>query len=330
MKKSWKIAAAALLLSCLIVLLICARLGKRGAASPHDDFFNTGRHITTFTYGEPVTHAFSEKFLDISYVLHPYSVERLVSERCPIAFWLRGNTMGYGLNQFCPSTSYLFPDGGELPSFLDVYVREKDGPVGENFSHLSLFWLSDPFNYFSMEDSGRRLCESTVTTESYRDAADFYEKNFAAAEAGTDPAYCGFTRLDDEEIGGAPACHYSFYRAVEPGAPLKGEYEVRIPYEIYGEHYLFETDQYIYLFAFSGQEPNERYLKTFRTIIDSIQIDPEGFLEPPIWKTENWLEEQDQVYRCVKNLKDMPEYHQFAGTTPDCLQEMIDQLPSDS
>ncbi len=95
-----------------------------------------------------------------------------------------------------------------------------------------------------------------------------------SAEAGQDKS--SFTRLENTEIDDADTYHYCYTNSVEPGGRKRDEEsDVLIPYERYGEHYLFETENYIYLFAFSGAKKDDACLTCFQKVIDSIQVDAE-------------------------------------------------------
>ncbi len=275
--------------------------------------------VNDFTQGAPIT-GITESFLEISYYLPPGEMELLSTEPGTTPFWVRRNISAYGLSQFCPTVSYIFPSEEGEPSFLDVHVRKKGGTLHENYAELSYFASEDYGNPIFPRESGKQLCIGTETTETYESAQDFYEKNFSAAEAGQDKS--SFTRLENTEIDGAETYHYCYTNPVEPGAEKRdGESDVLIPYERYGEHYLFETENYIYLFAFSGAEKDDACLTYFQKVIDSIQVDAESSYNVPIWKTADWLE--TNIRYTVEDLRDCD----LTGSMPESIQNMVHQLP---
>ncbi len=308
-----------LLAAALLLLFQCGcrftektSMSSSGAGLPDGtataDDLTPGVPIGETICGDRITEQTEEAFLEISYLLRPCSVEKIRPETA--TFLTRSNSLPFGLSKFCPTISYVFPNDGAYDSFLDVHVREKSGPVDENFAHLSCFISPCVLTW---QNAG--TAEQTVTVDSYRDAADFFEKNFSAAQEGRDPEYADFTRLDDETAGGVPAYHYRYSRAVDPDAPAKGKWDVPAVYERYGEQYLFETEKYIYVFAFSGQERDEKLLSRFQEIVGSVEIEAGAGAEPPVWAKKGWcLYDPDEV-RLSRN--------ELAGEIPSCLEPYL-------
>lgn len=235
-----------------------------------------GVPIAENIYGDQVTTETEESLLEIRYVLQPYSVEKMRPEVA--TFLTRSNVPAYGLSKFCPTISYVFPNDKAYDSFLDIHVREKGGAVDENFASLSYFVSPCVLTW-----QGGSMAEQTVTVDSYDSAEDFFQKNYGAAMQGDDLEYTEFTRLENVTIGGSSAYHYSYFRNVEPDSPEKGIWDIPATYERFSEQYLLETEKYIYVFAFSGQKNDERLLRRFREIVDSIEINADTASKPPVW-----------------------------------------------
>lgn len=266
-----------------------------------------------------------------------YSSLKYINRSYTVPFWKRTNALSYGLNQFCPTLSFVYPlerpvkeKGGkwrkELDTFIDIHVRKKDGAVGESFCDLT--------SYIG-EKSTSNIALLTEAVVSYHDVADFYEKNFAKAEAGTDENYVKFTRLPDQKIGTVTAYHYSFERNLDAAPPAAGAVQYHINEE-YGEHYLFETDQYIYVFAYSGQLPLKGYeqfyeerdgkvQKLFRSIVEGIEFktDQAKELELPIWANNAWIKEHISG-EPEKVLTQLREAKEIEGELPDCVKELLE------
>lgn len=173
-------------------------------------------------------------------------------------------------------------------SNIDIHVREKDGAIGESFFPYSAYggYYRPARDYLNDHDD-------VVTTESYHDAADFLEKNYGKAMAGESLAYSSFTMLDDVTIDGIPdgtaVFHYEYTRSFDPLQELVallqnnfGSEKHNCAYESYSEQYLFETDRYIYLFAYSGRERNEEHSAYLRQMVESIEIDNDKEVTLPI------------------------------------------------
>lgn len=262
---------------------------------------------------------------------------KYINRSYTVPFWKRTNALSYGLNQFCPTLSFVYPlerpvkekDGKwrkELDTFIDIHVRKKGSAVGESFCDLT--------SYIG-EKSTSNIALLTETVVSYHDVADFYEKNFAKAEAGTDENYVKFTRLPDQKIGTVTAYHYSFERNLDAAPPAAGAVQYHINEE-YGEHYLFETDQYIYVFAYSGQLPLKGYeqfyeerdgkvQKLFRSIVEGIDFktDQAKELELPIWANNAWIKEHISG-EPEKVLTQLREAKEIKGELPDCVKELLE------
>ena len=244
--------------------------------------------------GIPIQSELEESLLDIEYVIPPLSKGYVIRDEkvCMTAslesIWIFTNTfftrftanaLPYGMNRFCPTFSYVFSNNGRYDSFLDIHVRKKGGQIGENFSPLCRF----PGHSISTD-----LADGVVSVDSYRDAADFYDKNFSAADAGNDPEYAGFIRLEDVDVNGLVVYHYNFTRSGYPDESIKNSDNVDIVYEKYGEQYLFETERYIYVFAFSGQEADEKMLTTLRCVVESIAIKEPDTAFSTAWEQNMW------------------------------------------
>lgn len=267
-----------------------------------------------------------------------YSSLKYINRSYTVPFWKRTNALPYGLNQFCPTLSFVYPlerpikeNGGkwktELDTFIDIHVRRKDSAVGENFSDLT--------SYIGQKAESN-IALLTETTESYHDAADFYEKNFSKAEAGQDGNYVKFTRLPDQEIGGTTAYHYSFERNPDAAPPVVGADQYHVE-EQYGEQYLFETERYIYVFAYSGQLPLEGYEKfyeerdgkaqeLFRGIVEGIEFktDASESSEPPVWANNAWIQEHISGTP-EKVLAQLKEAKELRGELPECVKELLEE-----
>lgn len=252
-----------------------------------------------------------------------------------LPFWRRTNALPYGLSQFCPTLSFPYSlrrphdekYNENLDTFIDIHIRKKDGAVGENFCDLTSY-------------IGRRASSDiallTETVESYHNAADFYEKNFAKAEAGTDENYVEFTRLPDQKIGNVTAYHYSFERNMDTVPPPEEEGAYCV-IEAYGEHYLFETDRYIYVFAYSGQLPVKGYKEfyaerdgkvqeLFRSIVEGIEFktDQAEEQELPIWANNEWIQEHisEEPKRVLPYLREAKE---MKGELPESVKELLEE-----
>lgn len=257
-----------------------------------------GTHVSEMRYGEPIEAEETVSFLEISYRLSPWKNLQKVSVMTEV-FDLRKNALPYGLNQFCPTAAYVCPTDGEGVGFIEVHVREKDGAVGESFAPLStLLW-----------DFSRRRAEDTMTTEAYHDADEFFERNFGAAEAGDDPEFPSFTRMEDVELGGVPARHYSYRRAAIEDVPKEtGRAE-----EKYGEQYLFETEEYLYLFTLSSWGEDEELQSVFHQLVDSVEVSAGSRTQLPVWKDDPRLSELHLFEE------------ELTGEIPDCLRPYLQE-----
>lgn len=194
---------------------------------------------------------------------------------------VRGNTELLGLSQFCPTFSYVFPNEEKYDAFVDIFVRKKNAPIGGNYAELSFLTISGPKQL-------ERVALETETVETYQDAAEFYQKIYGVAADGREGSgYRNFTCMENVEISGVMARHYSYEKSLPQNADERlEEYDLPIVYEKYGEHYLFETESYIYVLAFSGSEKNEELLRVFHDLADHVKIDRVGEAEPPVWAQE--------------------------------------------
>ena len=315
--------SALLLVLCLLCGCGNGIVGKSAVSNvDFDSYLFPYAPISETLRGFPIQTEYADSLLDIEYVIPPLSKGYVVWEEeiCmarPLewvtsfthTFFTRfaANALPYGLNRFCPTFSYVFSNNGRYDSFLDIHVREKDGKIGENFSHLCRF------PGYSISDF---LADDVMSVDSYHDAADFCDKNFSAAMAGDDPEYTGFTRLEDVDVNGLVVYHYNFTRSGYPDESLKDSKNVDIVYEKYGEQYLFETEQYIYVFAFSGQEADEKMLTTLRCIVDSIEIKERDAAFPTAWEQDMWIQ---------KNLLDHLQAAELTGSVPEIVQSFLNE-----
>lgn len=272
---------------------------------------NASTTLREATKAESFFEQTTDTQLEISYTLFPRTVGRVTSET--FTFFTRCNALPFGLNKFCPTASYVYEDNGKYDTFLDIHIREKEGSINENFCHMSWYTMEHLIKVSPTQPDGELMAQQTYTTESFHDAADFYKKNFAAAEAGTDPEYISFNRLEDIDLNGVTAYHYTYKRDVDPDVPQTTGYDLDYVYERYGEHFLFETERYIYLIAFSGQEENEFQLQVLKNIIDTLGINPNESCQPPVWAQNEWFVEYGvHLHR-----------DELVGTVPECLQPYV-------
>lgn len=127
------------------------------------------------TKSESFSERTTDTQLEISYTLFPGTVGRVTSET--FTLYTRCNALSFGLNKFCPTVSYVYEDNGKYDSFLDIHIREKDGPINENFCHMSWYTMEHLIKASPTQLDGEIMAQQTYTTESFHDAADFYKKN---------------------------------------------------------------------------------------------------------------------------------------------------------
>lgn len=274
-------------------------------ASPGPYFDGLVAYGTKTLFGVPITETQTVSFLEVEFSLRPSRTLEIIDPLYTGTLWNRVNALPYGLSRFCPTISFVFSNGGKYDSFIDIFVREKDGSIGENYSPLTCFLgvkLEEPIGLH------------TMTIDSYHDAADFFQKNFAAAESGQDSEFGEFELLESE----VAKYHYSFSRSEK--AYQATELTVC---EQYGEHYIFETDRYIYLFAFSGIDADAEQLTAFHRIIDSVSLATEAVSDPPIWEHSEWIQQH-----MTGEPKYMSEYYrshadELEGDLPDCIQVLL-------
>lgn len=286
----------------LLVLLCVGCSSQSYKGNEHADYLMEAFPASETLYGQPIEETEDVTLLDITYSLSPdLGLEKILSATG--TYYNRPNCPGYGLNQACPSISYVFPNKRAYDSFIDIHIREKHADTGENFSHLS--WM--------VKDWPERAW-SSMSAESYSDAEDFYKMNFSGAENGTDPEYSDFSRMDDAVISGLNAYHYSFERSISKQDEKDSREKANTVFERYGEQYLFETDKFIYVFAFSSQSADEAQLASFKNLVSSIQVNTDQTVGPPVWGEDKWF-----VHNALLLPKD-----RLVGDIPECLQTYID------
>lgn len=266
--------------------------------------------------GKPIKSEMTIELLDIKFHVPPSDMLQMISPATETFWASRKNVWPCGLNRFCPTLSFVYPSDVWYDCFIDLYVREKDSPLGESYSHLTGF-----LGNTQIGDYGLRA----KTNESYHDAADFYEKNFAAAEAGEDPKFSNFVRLEDETISGAVFRHYSFDNDYSVGRSASIKQTSWVASEGFAEHYLFETDKYIYVFAFSGAYRSEDYFQLFRDIVHGVEIKTDGGFPPPVWEHCQWMQEEmtGPVPELLDYLKE--RRNDIKGDLPECVSRLLEE-----
>lgn len=259
--------------------------------------------------GEPITEETEESFLEIAYTLPAYSVEKISFYTA--TFLTRGNALALGLSRFCPTISYVFSNGGKYDSFLDVFVREKDGPVGENYAAYSCFVAPCGLTW----QSEGAIAEETVTVDSYHSKEDFFKKNFSDAVEGENSAFTRCSHPLYRERNGIEFMMYSYDGAVDPDAPETGVWDVPAVYERYGEHFIVETEKYLYIFALSATEEDETLKTAFRDIVKTVKLTPGGGAEPPIWAKKGWYIYEPENVRFDRD--------ELSGTIPECMKAYL-------
>ena len=259
--------------------------------------------IQAMTTGAPIERPHVD-LADLSFELPQDGSLEEVDRVYTYPFWDRQGDLPLGLSRFCPSLSFVFPNERRYNAFLDVQIREKDCPVGTNFTYLT---------GFIGHKMGRPWGIEAKTTASYEDAADFLEQEITPLTWGDAPQL-----IQQEPISLGDRSAVWVAGTNDAGQAV--------------DYCIFETQQYIYIFSLTQPERSQERETAFRNLLASIHFADEPGEVQPLWVVSEWVQETmtgtpRETAEDLQAKRDF--YHIVEGEFPPCVEKVLEEYPVD-